>query len=124
MKPSNIFLIILTAIVTFIGLVCTRLYDKYVKKNIIVQWSLYIFWTLLVLRVLYWVASPIISHIINPAGALGKYISHVGNVLFQGFVQIVTQTNCVVGIGILFAIVMIVCTLILRKAADKLVDNE
>jgi len=124
MKASNIFLIILTAIITFIGLVCTKLYDKYVKKNIIVQWALYIFWTLLVLRILYWVASPVINHIINPAGQLGKYISHVGNVLFQGFVQIITQTNNIVIVGIIFAAVMIVCTLVLRKAADKLTNND
>lgn len=124
MKASNIFLIILTAIVTFIGLICTKLYDKYVKKNVVVQWSLYVFWTLLVLRVLYWVASPIINHIINPAGQLGRYVSHVGNVLFQGMVQIITQTNNVVVVGVIFALVMIICTLVLRAAADKLVDND
>ena len=35
MKAGNIFLIILTSIITFIGLCLNKLYDKFVKKNIV-----------------------------------------------------------------------------------------
>ena len=62
MKASNIFLIIITSIVTFIGLACSKLYDKYIKNNVLVQIMMYIFWTLLAFRVLYWVAQPLIPH--------------------------------------------------------------
>ncbi len=62
MKGSNIFLIIITSIITFIGLIINKLYDKYVKKNIIVQGCLYVFWTALVLRAMYWVTKPLIPH--------------------------------------------------------------
>lgn len=62
MKAGNVFLIILTSIVTFIGLACSKLYDKYIKNNVLVQIMLYIFWTLLSLRVLLWVGKPFIPH--------------------------------------------------------------
>ena len=58
MKAGNIFLLIVTSIITVIGLAFNKLYDKYVKKNVIVQGALYSVWTLLVLRLLWWVAKP------------------------------------------------------------------
>lgn len=60
MKTSNIFLIILTSIVTFIGLCINKLYDRFIKKNIIVQGAIYTIFTIGSLRLLYWIAKPII----------------------------------------------------------------
>jgi len=62
MKAGNLFLIIITSIITFIGLACSKLYDKYIKNNVLVQIMLYIFWTLLSLRALIWIGKPFIPH--------------------------------------------------------------
>ena len=62
MKASNIFLIVITSIVTFIGLAISKLYDKYIKNNILVQGAVYIFFTLIAFRVLAWAARPFIPH--------------------------------------------------------------
>lgn len=58
MKAGNIFLLLITSLFTVIGLAFNKLYDKYVKKNVVVQFALYSVWTLLVLRLLWWVAKP------------------------------------------------------------------
>ena len=58
MKLGQILLIIFTSIITLIGLAFSKLYDKYVKNNAIVQMAFYLFWTLLIFRGLYWVAKP------------------------------------------------------------------
>ena len=60
MKGTNVFLIVITSIITFIGLVCNKLYDKYIKNNWLVQMMLYAFWTLLAFRLLFWIAKPLI----------------------------------------------------------------
>ena len=60
MKLGQIILIILGSIITFIGLLFNKIYDVYVKKNIVVQGAIYLFFTLLTLRILYWVAKPFI----------------------------------------------------------------
>ena len=62
MKLGNIILIVFTSILTFIALLITKLYEKYVKKNILVQSALYIFWTALIFRIMYW-AIKLIVHI-------------------------------------------------------------
>lgn len=62
MKGTNVFLIVITSIITFIGLVCNKLYDKYIKNNWLVQMMLYAFWTLLSFRLLAWIAKPLIPH--------------------------------------------------------------
>lgn len=61
MKFGQITLIVITSIITFIGLALSKIYDIYVKKNIIVQSAIYLFFTLLVLRVLYWIAKPLLN---------------------------------------------------------------
>lgn len=61
MKFGQIILIVITSIITFIGLVLNKIYDIYVKKNVIVQGAIYLFFTLLVLRILYWAAKPLLS---------------------------------------------------------------
>ena len=64
MKLGQIILIILGSIITFIGLVLNKIYDVYVKKNIVVQLAIYLFFTLLTLRILYWIAKPFIHSIL------------------------------------------------------------
>lgn len=64
MKLGQIILIILGSIITFIGLLFNKIYDVYVKKNIVVQGAIYLFFTLLTLRILYWIAKPFIHSII------------------------------------------------------------
>ena len=61
MKFGQILLIILGSIATFIGLAVNKIYQTYVKKNILVQCILYVFWTLLTIRLLYWVAKPFLN---------------------------------------------------------------
>ena len=53
MKLGQIILIILGSIITFIGLIINKIYDVYVKKNVVVQIAIYLFFTLLTLRILY-----------------------------------------------------------------------
>lgn len=62
MKASNIFLIVLTSIITFIGLAVSKLYDRYIKNNILVQGAVYLFFTLIAFRFLAWAAKPFIPH--------------------------------------------------------------
>lgn len=64
MKLGQIILIILGSIITFIGLIINKIYDVYVKKNVVVQIAIYLFFTLLTLRILYWIAKPLIKSII------------------------------------------------------------
>lgn len=64
MKLGQIILIILGSIITFIGLIINKIYDVYVKKNIVVQIAIYLFFTLLTLRILYWIAKPFIHSIL------------------------------------------------------------
>ena len=61
MKLGQITLIVITSIITFIGLALSKIYDIYVKKNVIVQGAIYLFFTLLVLRILYWIARPLLK---------------------------------------------------------------
>lgn len=63
MKFGNILLIVITSIFAFIGLLCTKLYEKYIKQNIVVQAALYFVWTVLVLRVVYWITKPFLHGI-------------------------------------------------------------
>ena len=61
MKAGNIFLIIITSIITFIGLCFNKLYTKFVKDNPIIQFAIYSVFTLSILRVLYWVSKPFLK---------------------------------------------------------------
>ena len=76
MKLGQMITIIFMSILTFIGLLITKLYEKYVKQNIFVQGALYIFWTAIIFRILYWAVKPFINstYIINT-------IKHVATVL-------------------------------------------
>lgn len=61
MKAGNIFLIIITSIITFIGLCFNKLYTKFVKDNPIIQFAIYAVFTLGILRLLYWVSKPFLK---------------------------------------------------------------
>lgn len=78
MKLGQIILIILGSIITFIGLVLNKIYDVYVKKNVVVQIAIYLFFTLLTLRILYWIAKPFLHSIIM---FIKQCLSHV-NITF------------------------------------------
>ena len=78
MELGQIILIILGSIITFIGLVLNKIYDVYVKKNVVVQLAIYLFFTLLTLRLLYWIAKPFIHSIIM---FIKQCLSHV-NITF------------------------------------------
>ena len=74
MKAGNIFLIILTSIITFIGLCFKKLYDKFVKKNIVVQSAIYLVFTLGILRILYWVSKPFLKGIYTTLKGLFTHV--------------------------------------------------
>lgn len=115
MRGSNIFLIVITSIITFIGLFFSKIYDKYVKQNLVVQIALYLFWTILVLRLLYWVAKPVLSGLFPIHLHLGQYYLKTLEVL-QGF-----------NIGIIWPVIIFVVIMLLFLAnikswLDKLSD--
>ena len=101
MKLGQVILLIFTSIITFIGLACNKLYEKYVKKNVVVQFAFYCFWTILVLRLLYWIAKPLIKSIIP---TLKLCVSNV-NITFTADPSISLTI-----IGFLFLSVMIFVT--------------
>lgn len=61
MKLGNVLLIVIMSIFTFIGLALTKLYETYIKNNILVQGCLYLFFTLFMLRGLIWAARPLLK---------------------------------------------------------------
>jgi len=71
MKFGQVLLIVITSIVTFIGLAISKLYDKYVKNNIVVQGMVYLFFTLIALRILGWAAKPFIPH------GIPRFLQHI-----------------------------------------------
>ena len=115
MKGSNIFLIVITSIITFIGLFFSKIYDKYVKQNIVVQVALYLFWTILVLRLLYWVAKPVLHGLFPIHLGLGQY--------YLKTLETLQALN--IGIGwpiIIFVITMIIFLVTTKSWLDKLKD--
>ena len=115
MKGSNIFLIVITSIITFIGLFFSKIYDKYVKQNLVVQIALYLFWTILVLRLLYWVARPVLSGLFPLQLHLGQYYLKTLEVL-QGI-----NVSGLVPITI-FVIIMFLFMCNIKSWLDKLSD--
>ena len=57
----RIVAIILLSILVFIWLAIMKIYETYIKRNILVQSCLYLFWTILTIRGLIWVAKPLIN---------------------------------------------------------------
>ena len=108
MKGSNIFLIVITSIITFIGLVCSKLYEKYVKKNILVQIMLYGFWTLLALRLFMWAAKPLV-----PTG-LPRFLQ--GITIDFGALPDITPMVCL----IIFSIIIIGVCLFFKDTINKI----
>ena len=103
MKAGNIFLIILTSIITFIGLAINKLYDTFVKKNIIVQCAIYLVFTLGILRILYWVSKPFLKGIY---ATLKSMFTHVHltvtlepsiSLTVVGFIMMIVMINIVRG---------------------------
>lgn len=117
MKAGNVFLIILTSIATVIGLIFTKLYEKYVKKNVLVQWALYIFWTLIVFRVLAWVITPFITA--NTKAMIFK-CGHGVKYVFDSFMSL-SDTNCgIIIVGLIFSAAVITSVLILKHLLNKI----
>lgn len=113
MKSSNIFLIVITSIVTFIGLFFSKIYDKYVKQNVVVQIALYLFWTLLVLRILYWLAKPILYGLFPLHLGLGQY--------YLKTLETLQILNNVTGWSIIiFVLTMIIFLINIKSWLDKL----
>lgn len=59
MKIGNVILLIVATIFTFIGLAFNKIYNIYIKKNILVQGIIYLTFTLLAFKILYWIAKPL-----------------------------------------------------------------
>lgn len=78
MKLGNVLLLIVATIFTFIGLAINKIYTIYVKKNIFVQTAIYTTFTLIALRILYWIAKPIFVNFYN---VLKSIFGHV-NITF------------------------------------------
>lgn len=113
MKSSNIFLIVITSIITFIGLFFSKIYDKYVKQNVVVQIALYLFWTLLVLRILYWLAKPILHGLFPLHLGLGQY--------YLKTLETLQILNNVTGWSIIiFVLTMIIFLINIKSWLDKL----
>ena len=72
MKLGNILLVIFASLLTFIGLLVNNIYTKFIKDNIVIISTLYVFFTVLSLRVLYFVAKPLINGTVN---AITKFCS-------------------------------------------------
>lgn len=121
MKAGNVFLIILSSIITVIGLLCTKLYEKYVKKNVLVQWALYTFWTLIVLRVLAWAFTPLMTTgtkaILVKCGEAIKYV-------FDSIVGVAGDNGGILVAAIIFSSALIISVLTLRYYALKIYKGE
>ena len=103
MKAGNIFLIILTSIITFIGLCFNKLYDKFVKKNVVVQCAIYLVFTLGILRLLYWISKPFLKGIYATLKGLFTHV-HLTITLepsisltVVGFIMMIVMINIVRG---------------------------
>lgn len=64
MKLHQISLVIMGSIITFIGLVLNKIYETYIKNNKVIQIAIYLFFTLVTLRILYWIAKPFLDWLI------------------------------------------------------------
>ena len=102
MKAINIFTILVMSVLTFVWLACCKIYDTYIKKNILVQCCMYIFWTLIMCRILLWTAKPFLhgidlKHFINTSH-ISIHISHLSPIIAIGIYILFTT---VVGLYIM-----------------------
>lgn len=61
MKFGQIVLLIITSIITFIGLVINKIYQNYIKDNQFLQIIIWSFWTLVVIKFLAWMTRTFID---------------------------------------------------------------
>ena len=112
MKGTNVFLIVITSIITFIGLVCNKLYDKYIKNNLLVQMMLYAFWTLLAFRLLFWIAKPLI-----PTG-VPRCLQHIDKINI-----VVPEVTPLVAL-IIFVVCLVGVVLFIKSLVDSVDEEE
>ena len=114
MKTSNVFLIIITSIITFIGLAINKFYQKFIKANFVIKGVFHLFVTLLALRVMYWTVKPFIGGFLAIMKAFfTEYMPDIMSILFTPFVFL--------GVFIILSVlgVAIYCTESEKRGNDK-----
>ena len=121
MKLSNILLIIFTSLLTFIGLAVNKLYTKFIQNNVVIVGALYVLFTVLVLRMLYFVAKPLILSTFNGLSHLVRTIQLDHTPIIAITIDGVSHPFLVI-IGIV-VIACVVITALITSAVKKVCDR-